>query len=135
MGAMAITSIFPDICTDDLAASRDFYVALLELEVAWESDWYVLLVVEGAPQIQLAFVAREHDSVPAAGRRHPSGVLITIDVDDVDAVHDRAHANGVHIEQSLRNESFGQRHFIATDPNGLLVDVVQTLFVPDPNDA
>jgi catechol 2,3-dioxygenase-like lactoylglutathione lyase family enzyme len=131
---MTITSIFPDICSDDLAASRDFYVTLLELEVVWESEWYVLLAVEGAPHLQLAFVAREHDSVPASGRRHPSGVLITIDVDDVGAVHTRAQANGVHIEQSLRDESFGQRHFIATDPNGLLVDIVQTLFVPDPTD-
>ncbi len=132
---MTIASIFPDICSDDLALSRDFYVGLLGLEVAWESDWYVLLAVEGAPHLQLAFVARDHDSIPASGRRHPAGVLITIEVDDVDEVHARAQANDVAIEQPLRDESFGQRHFIATDPNGLLVDVVQTLFVPDPADG
>ena len=36
------------------------------------------------------------------------------------------------IVQALRDEVFGQRHFIAADPNGILVDVI-TPIEPDPD--
>jgi catechol 2,3-dioxygenase-like lactoylglutathione lyase family enzyme len=54
-------------------------------------------------------------------------VLVTIEVDDVDAVHERAQASRLPIELSLRDEDWGQRHFITRDPNGLAVDVVQVI--------
>jgi len=60
------------------------------------------------------------DDVPAEHRRSPQGVLVTIEVDDVDAVHARARSLGVPIVDALRSEEFGQRHFTALDPHGLL---------------
>jgi hypothetical protein len=48
-------------------------------------------------------------------------------VDDVDAVHARALELGLEIPYALRSEVWGQRHFMALDPNGLLVDVVQLI--------
>ncbi len=36
-------------------------------------------------------------------------------------------ADGVELAQELRDEEFGQRHFMAVDPNGLLVDVYQPI--------
>ena len=125
-----IKSIFPDITTEDVAASRDFYVRLLGLDVAWESDWYVLLHGDGST-VQLAIVERSHDSVPAVHRHAASGVLITFEVDDATEVWKRAQELGFEVAQELRDEQFGQRHFMLVDPNGLLVDVVETLFVPE----
>ena len=61
---------------------------------------------------------REHDSVPPAQRRRPAGVLIGIEIDDVDAVHARIVDAGHPIIRSLRDEPWGQRHFIALDPGG-----------------
>ena len=48
-------------------------------------------------------------------------------VDNVDAIHERAQARDVDIVLSLRDEEFGQRHFMVRDPNGILVDVVKTI--------
>ncbi len=48
---------------------------------------------------------------------------MTVEVDDVDAVHERAREMGAEIAQELRDEEFGQRHFMAVDLNGLLVHV------------
>jgi catechol 2,3-dioxygenase-like lactoylglutathione lyase family enzyme len=124
-----ISSIFPDVTSDDLVATRDFYTSL-GLEVAWESDWYVLLHGRD-PNVQLAIVDRGHDSVPGAHRQPARGVLITFEVDDATKLWVRAQELEVPIELPLKDEDFGQRHFMAVDPNGLLVDVVQTLFVPD----
>ena len=41
---MTFTRILTNICSDDLAASRDFYVALLGFEVNYDSDWYIQLL-------------------------------------------------------------------------------------------
>lgn len=128
---MSIQSVYADIHCYDVPSSRDFYVQLLALEVAWESDWYVALVAPGAPDAQLALVAAGHDSVPAAYQLRPAGVLISFEVSDATAVYERAVDLGVEIAQELRDEEFGQRHFMAVDPDGLLVDVIQTLFVPE----
>ena len=38
-----------------------------------------------------------------------------------------AAALGAEIAQELRDEEFGQRHFMAVEPNGLLVDVYEPI--------
>jgi uncharacterized glyoxalase superfamily protein PhnB len=54
-------------------------------------------------------------------------VLITVEVENVDAVYERARSRALPIELDLRSEDWGQRHFITRDPNGLAVDVVQVI--------
>jgi catechol 2,3-dioxygenase-like lactoylglutathione lyase family enzyme len=124
---MSVNAVFPVLMTDRLAESRDFYADLLDMRLAFEADWYVQLLSPTTQAAQLGLVATEHESVPAAFRRAAAGVLVTVEVDDVDALHQRARARGLPIELSLRDEDWGQRHFITRDPNGLAVDVVQVI--------
>ncbi|NOX29540.1 MAG: glyoxalase [Actinobacteria bacterium] len=130
---MTIKSIYPDICASDLTASRDFYTALVGLKVAWESDWYIVLNAPDADPggMQLALVAAGHDSVPVDYQQPPAGVLISFEVDNATELYEHAISNGLAVAQELRDEEFGQRHFMAVDPDGLLVDVVELLFIPD----
>ena len=124
-------SLFPDIVSESPARSRDFYVALFGFEVAFEIDWYVQLQSPADPNLQLAFVKVGHASVPAGYGGPARGVLVTIETQDVDALHARAQELGCEIVYALRDEVWGQRHFMTKDPNGLLVDVVQ-LIPPEP---
>lgn len=118
-----ITSIFPTVCATDVAAVRHFYVGVLGFEVVFDSGWYVQLAApDDGPQIGV--VQRDHDSVPPAFRRDPAGVLVSVEVDDVDAVHDRVRTAGLPLPLGLRDEDFGQRHFMTVDPAGTLVDVI-----------
>jgi catechol 2,3-dioxygenase-like lactoylglutathione lyase family enzyme len=113
--------------TDRVAASRDFYAGLLGMRIAFEADWYVQLLSPASPAAQLGIVDGGHESVPPTFRQPAAGVLVTIEVDHVDAVHERARELGLPIELSLRDEDWGQRHLITRDPNGLAVDVVQVI--------
>lgn len=126
-----ITGIFPTTCAADVAASRDFYVDHLGFEVVFDSGWYVQLEAPAGHRPQLGIVQRDHPSVPEGFRRAPAGVLVSIEVDDVDGVHARAVAAGLPIALELRSEAFGQRHFMTVDPDGILVDVI----TPIPPDA
>jgi catechol 2,3-dioxygenase-like lactoylglutathione lyase family enzyme len=124
---LTVNAVFPVVMTDRLAESREFYAELLEMRLAFEADWYVQLVSPTDPNAQLGLVLQGHDSIPPVFRRPAAGVLVTIEVDDVDRVHERARVGGLPIELSLRSEEWGQRHFITRDPNGLAVDVVQVI--------
>lgn len=124
---MRISSIYPVLCVRDLQASRDFYRDLLGLPVLVETRWYVRLAHAEEPGRQLGLVLIGHESVPSPFSVEPAGVLVSVEVDDVDTVHDRATRSGIAIAQPLRDEDFGQRHFMAVDPDGVLVDVIQPI--------
>ncbi|MEV5552093.1 VOC family protein [Nonomuraea wenchangensis] len=119
---MELSSVYPVVCTADLAASKDFYVRLFGFEVTFEADWYVSL--RRGPY-ELALLDHEHPTLPAAYRRPVAGLLLNFEVADVDAEWERLVVReGLAPELTLRDEDFGQRHFIVADPNGVLVDVI-----------
>lgn len=119
-----IISTFPTLCADDLVATRDFYISLFGFKVIFDSDWYVQLQAPTEPLAQIGVVAREHDSVPEQFRHHPAGVLVAIEVDDVDGVYAQAVQQGQELVIDLRSEDWGQRHFMILDPAGTLIDVI-----------
>jgi len=43
------------------------------------------------------------------------------------AVHERVAAVGLPILHSPRDEPFGQRRFMMSDPNGVLIDVIRPI--------
>lgn len=122
---MDLTSCYPVICTERLAASRDFYTRLLGFEITFEADWYLSLRRPGDPPYELALLNHTHPTLPAAYRTPVRGLLLNFEVTDVDAEWDRLVTRaGLTPELTLRDEDFGQRHFIVADPNGVLIDVI-----------
>ena len=123
---MRVTSLYPLLTTTDVAASSAFFVEHLAFEVTYRSDWYVSLRTTTEPRFELAFIEPGHASVPSRWRDSTAaGVIVTVEVDDADAAHARFRAAGADIHVPLRDEPHGQRHFITSDPTGILVDVVQ----------
>jgi catechol 2,3-dioxygenase-like lactoylglutathione lyase family enzyme len=119
---MRLSSFYPVICTDQLAESKDFYVRLFGFEVTFEAGWYVSL---RRGSHELALLDHTHPTLPAAHRRPVAGLLLNFEVDDVDAEWGRlVEGEGLVPELTLRDEDFGQRHFIVADPSGVLVDVI-----------
>ncbi|WP_188194430.1 VOC family protein [Nonomuraea sp. SYSU D8015] len=119
---MELSSFYPVVCTADVAASKDFYVRLFGFEVTFEADWYVSL---RRGTYELALLDHTHPTLPAAYRRPVAGLLLNFEVADVDAEWERLVVReGLRPELALRDEDFGQRHFIVSDPGGVLVDVI-----------
>lgn len=118
-----ITSLYPVLATSDVPATARFYADLLGMTPTFTSDWYVSLRADDA---EIAVVDADHATIPERARgARAAGVLVTVEVDDVDAVHARVVAAGSHdVVLPLRDEEFGQRHFIVAGPDGALVDVV-----------
>ncbi|MFE6970812.1 VOC family protein [Isoptericola sp. NPDC057653] len=118
-----ITSLYPVLAVSDVPTAARFFTGLLGMAPTFTSDWYVSL---RAGTAELAVLDADHATIPEAARgARAAGVLVTVEVEDVDAVHARVLADGAHdVLLPLRDEEFGQRHFIVAGPDGALVDVV-----------
>lgn len=121
---MQITQFYPVLMVEDVATSAAFYKRHFGFEAAFESDWYVHLTMPGAVPVNLAILDGSHETIPAMARGKVTGMLLNFEVADVDAVHETLSAAGLPILLPLRDEDFGQRHFITADPNGVLIDVI-----------
>lgn len=122
---MKLSSFYPVICTTDVAAVRDFYVRHFDFSVVFDSGWYASLRRDGEPVYELAVLDSTHPTIPDGFRQPAAGLLLNFEVDDVDAEYERLVTRaGLTPTLRLRSEEFGQRHFIVTDPAGVLVDVI-----------
>lgn len=126
---MKVIRIVPNLACDAFGSSRDFYRAMFDLEVSVElDDWYLQLMSADDPRLNIGFV--KPDSELFAGRdesSRPCGVVLTIHVDDVDEAYERAQRLGAEIAAEIRDEEYGQRHFLVVDPNGLLLNVMSNV--------
>lgn len=53
------------------------------------------------------------------------GLLVAFVVDDIDGEYERLRAEGVPIETPIETEEWGERYFQMTDPNGIVIQLVQ----------
>jgi uncharacterized glyoxalase superfamily protein PhnB len=127
---MQITSFYPVIMTADVPATAAFYREHFGFTPAFEIDWYVHLTQPADPSVNLAILRFDHETVPAHAHARTQGLILNFEVADVDAHYTRLTAAGLPIHMPLRDEAFGQRHFITADPNGVLIDVI-TPIEPD----
>jgi catechol 2,3-dioxygenase-like lactoylglutathione lyase family enzyme len=121
---LAVTRLLPNICTDKMEETRDFYAGLLGFIVGFEHQgWYVQMASPADPRLQIGIMRRDHEFTPKEFQREAQGVIISVQVEDVDAAYAATLARGFSIAHELRDEGFGMRRFMVADPNGLLVNL------------
>ena len=113
---MSIRRVVPDITTPRLDESREFYVGLLGFEVAMDMDWVVTLVSPVNPTAQVILMSRDATA--------PVQPQMSIEVTNVDAVHQEAVDRGDDIVYPLTDEPWGVRRFFVRDPTGVVINVL-----------
>ena len=72
---------------------------------------------------------------PAALAGHPAdGLLLVFEVEDIDAEYERLLGEGVLMTTPIETEEWGERFFQVTDPNGVVIQLVQWVSAP-PDDT
>lgn len=126
---MKVRDLYPLITTAKLAAVKDFYVDHFGFAVAFDASWFLYLVGEGekgARGATLAFMSPDHPSNPPGPETFDGrGMILTIEVADVTAAHDRLTMSGAPIIYPLTQEPWGQHRFMTRDPAGVLIDIVE----------
>ena len=112
---MGVRRVIPDIQSDAIEASRDFY-ALLGLRQVVDRGWVVTLASPDNPEAQVTLIGRD-----ASALAQPD---VSIEVDDADAVYRAVLADGAEIIRPIQDEEGGVRRFLVRDPNGMVINVL-----------
>lgn len=125
---MRLRSTYPVIATAHVAPTAAFYVAHFGYESTFDTDWYVSLRRTEPPHQELAILDYRHATLPAPFQKPVRGLLLNFEVADVDAEYARLiEGGGLPLHLPLRDEAFGQRHFMTADPSGVLIDVITVI--------
>lgn len=115
----------------DVDASRDFFRTYLGYEVAMAQDGFASLTREDAA-VDIVLLRKGTDVLPAEQReREAGGLIVALTVSGLAAEEARLRAAGAPITMPLREEPWGERLFQMTDPNGVVVQLVEWA-VPEP---
>jgi catechol 2,3-dioxygenase-like lactoylglutathione lyase family enzyme len=127
---MITNSFYPVILTDKVALSSTFYSTHFRFETVYEADWYVSLRLtnNGKTSYELALLDASHPTIPSVYQKRVQGLILNFEVDDVDSEYNRLILDEkLPLQLDIRDEVFGQRHFITSDPNGVLLDIIQII--------
>lgn len=124
---MPLKSFYPVLLAEDVEASARFYTEHMGFSEVFRSDWYVSLKHRENPAYELAILQRNHQTIPEGFRERSSCLLLNFEVSDAQSEYERLQNAGVRIVQPLRDEAFGQRHFIGVDPEGVMVDIIEEI--------
>jgi catechol 2,3-dioxygenase-like lactoylglutathione lyase family enzyme len=112
---MSIRRVVPDIGTNSMAESCEFY-ELLGFEQVMNLGWVVTMASPANTTAQVTLTAPDASAVVQPD--------LSVEVEDVDAVYAAVTASGAEIIHSLRAEEWGVRRFFVRDPNGKIVNML-----------
>ncbi|MFF2961079.1 VOC family protein [Streptomyces sp. NPDC057963] len=95
--------------------SAEFY-GLLGLREVMNHGWIMTLASPSRPSVQL--------SIMGADATAPVAPDMSMEVEDVDAVHAAMKESGAEIVYPLHDEEWGVRRFFVRDPDGRVINVL-----------
>ncbi len=113
---MTVKRIVPDIGHGNSEEAKAFYRDLLGLEVVMDQGWIVTFASDESARPQVSVMSEGGSGAPVPD--------ISIEVDDVDAVCERAHAAGAKIVYDITDEPWGVRRFFVRDPAGKILNIL-----------
>jgi catechol 2,3-dioxygenase-like lactoylglutathione lyase family enzyme len=115
---MPINRAIPNLLSQDLDATRDFYEGFLGFRLAMDEEGFLMFASKENPAVQLTVAS------PEGGLdRGVAEARVSIDVGDVDAVHAEAVRRNLEIVYPLTDEPWGIRRFFVKDPSGTVINV------------
>lgn len=124
---MKINAHFPITITEKLTECKEFYAKYFDFSPVFEADWYIHMANETG--IQLAFMKPNLSNQPSFLHNAYKGDGVVYSFEVADAAEQFAQLQKTEIKflLELKDEEWGQRHFIVQDPAGVNIDIVQQL--------
>lgn len=117
----------PEVYTDKVAECTRFYCEYLGFEIKRQMEGFVVLRHGENPEYDILFCVPDSPFVDKIFRPafQGQGLIFQIEVEDVEAEYSRMRSLPVPIALELVDEPVNGKHFTITDPNGILIDIVQ----------
>ncbi|GAA2260014.1 MULTISPECIES: VOC family protein [Kitasatospora] len=122
---MKINSSAVSLTVEDVPASAAFLTEHFGFQEQMAADGFVSLGREDAG-LNVIYLRRGLEVLPEGFRdQHAAGLILVFTVDDLAGEEARLQAEGVEITMPLREEPWGERLFQVTDPNGVVIELVE----------
>ena len=114
--------IVPNIYSNDLEKSKDFYIDFLDMELAMDMGWVLTFVSKENPTAQIS-IFQNKDNFPLDN----SAIFLSIEVSNIEAYYKKAMQQKIAIEYPITDEDWGVRRFFVKDPNGVTINLLSHL--------
>lgn len=114
---MAVKRIVANIETADPQRVAAFYAEILNLEPVMDLGWILTCGAAASMRVQVSFAQQGGSQTPVPD--------LSIEVDDLDAVLQKARAAEIPIEYGPVSEPWGVRRIYLRDPCGKLLNILQ----------
>ncbi len=115
---MDIRRIVPDISSDQIEKSKQFYNEFLGLKLVMDRQWVLTFASESNSTAQITIVKSDKAQISN------SNIMITMEVANVNQAYEKAVSMGYEINYPLTNEPWGVRRFFVKDPNGVTINLM-----------
>jgi uncharacterized glyoxalase superfamily protein PhnB len=124
-----IDAMFPVMVAENLEAMKQFYETVFGFKAVFYDANFYLHIISPNNSIQLGFLLPNLVSQPEF--LHPvmssEGFVISLEVKNAALAYSEAQKMNLNFIMDLKQEEWGQIHFIIQDPAGFSVDIVQHL--------
>ena len=120
---MTIRRAIPNLLVDNIEAARGFYSGFLGFDVAMDEPGFTMFA---SPSNRTAQITVADKASPGIDRGI-SEAHVSVEVQDVDALHEEAVRRGLEIVYPLTDEPWGIRRFFVKDPDGRVINVAMHL--------
>ena len=117
---MKIRRTVPNIKLDNPLQSRTFYVDFLGFDIAMNRDEIITFSSPDNRTAQISVMKQDDSLAPL----HPD---ISIEVEDVDQIYNKAEEQNLEIVYPITDEPWGVRRFFVKDPNGKIINILSHL--------
>jgi uncharacterized glyoxalase superfamily protein PhnB len=122
---MQVTGSAVSLTVDDVPASSAFLSSHLGFTEQMSADGFASLSRPDS-ELHVVLLRRGIDVLPAELRdQHAAGVIVAFVVTDLEAEEARLRSEGVPITMPLREEPWGERLFMVTDPSGVVYELAE----------
>lgn len=126
-----IEAMFPVMVTPNLEAVKQYYETVFGFNTVFYDPNFYLHLVSPDAGTQLGFLVHNHSSQPEflQAMMSASGYVISLEVKDATMAYEEAKNLKLNIVMEIKEEVWGQIHFMLQDPAGFRIDIVQQLEV------
>jgi len=114
--------IVPNIYSDDIEKSREFYTHFLGMKLAMDMDWILTFVSKENATAQISILQNKKNEP-----LNNSAIFLSIEVSDIDSWYERAKNKKIEIVYPITDENWGVRRFFIKDPNGATINLLTHL--------
>lgn len=108
--------------TNQIKECVDFYKTYFQAEVAFDSEWYVMIRLESEENTAPLYLSFQSDNDFYAKRAHfAGGVSLNLKIEEVDACYNQLKETGILFVEEITDHAWGDRAFSVNDPIGNLL--------------